>query len=113
MIGLETVNEFLEKILIGMVILFIVAAPIIGVVIFLGELNETINSQPEEPEVLRENPGLFLNYKWKDNINGGIMYLYEDSITGVQYIYISHGYDGGITPRYNADGTLFVSGEVG
>lgn len=31
-----------------------------------------------------------------------------DSETGVEYIYISAGYKAGVTPRYNADGSLCV-----
>lgn len=36
--------------------------------------------------------------------------IYVDEETGVNYIvYSTNAYKGGITPRYNADGTLYVS----
>ena len=38
----------------------------------------------------------------------GALFLYEDTETGVQYFAWKHGYAGGICPRYNADGTLYV-----
>lgn len=36
--------------------------------------------------------------------------LYEDSETGVQYFTWRYGNAGGVCPRYNADGTLYVEG---
>lgn len=36
------------------------------------------------------------------------MMIYVDEETGVNYIRYSNGTAGGITPRYNADGTLYV-----
>ena len=35
--------------------------------------------------------------------------LYVDPETGVQYFVMNHGNAGAICPRYNADGTLYVS----
>lgn len=32
-----------------------------------------------------------------------------DEDTGVNYIFYKAGYGGGLSPRYNADGTLYVS----
>lgn len=40
----------------------------------------------------------------------GSFSLYEDTETGVQYFTWKNGYAGGICPRYNADGTLYVEG---
>lgn len=37
----------------------------------------------------------------------GAFELYQDRETGVQYIVFQHGKAFGITPRYNADGTLY------
>ena len=36
--------------------------------------------------------------------------VYQDQETGVQYIVFWHSYGFGITPRYNADGTLYQGG---
>ncbi len=38
-------------------------------------------------------------------------WIYIDKFTGVEYIVYSGGYDGGICPRYNADGTLKINEE--
>ena len=35
--------------------------------------------------------------------------VYVDNETGVNYLICDRGYGGGICPRYNADGTLYVS----
>ena len=37
--------------------------------------------------------------------------IYEDEETGVEYIVFHVGYGTGVCPRYNADGTLYTSGE--
>lgn len=37
--------------------------------------------------------------------------IYEDEETGVEYIVFHVGYGTGVCPRYNADGTLYISGE--
>ena len=37
----------------------------------------------------------------------GSFEVYQDRETGVQYIVFWHSYGFGITPRYNADGTLY------
>lgn len=36
---------------------------------------------------------------------------YKDEETGVEYIVFKSGYGAGVCPRYNADGTLYTSGE--
>ena len=36
---------------------------------------------------------------------------YKDEETGVEYIVFKSGYGAGACPRYNADGTLYTSGE--
>ena len=36
---------------------------------------------------------------------------YRDEETGVEYIVFKTGYGAGACPRYNADGTLYTSGE--
>lgn len=47
------------------------------------------------------------------NIEGteGFVTVICDEKTGVEYLIYSDFYKGGICPRYNADGTLYVSGE--
>jgi hypothetical protein len=39
----------------------------------------------------------------------GCYSIYVDEDTGVNYIFYKSGYGGGLSPRYNADGTLYVS----
>ena len=39
----------------------------------------------------------------------GLYAIYVDEDTGVNYIFYKSGYGGGLSPRYNADGTLYVS----
>ena len=41
----------------------------------------------------------------------GSFEVYQDQETGVQYIVFWHGYKFGITPRYNADGSLYSGKE--
>lgn len=43
--------------------------------------------------------------------DGGGVYtaVIVDPETGVNYLFHKGGYGGGMTPRYNADGTLYVS----
>lgn len=41
----------------------------------------------------------------------GVFDLYQDRETGVQYIVYNHATRYGITPRYNADGTLYSGKE--
>ena len=36
---------------------------------------------------------------------------YRDEETGVEYVVFKAGYGAGVCPRYNADGTLYTSGE--
>lgn len=38
-------------------------------------------------------------------------WVYIDESTGVEYLIYMGGYDGGICPRYNADGTLKINEE--
>ncbi len=38
--------------------------------------------------------------------------LYIDSETGVQYFVMYHGNAGAICPRYNADGSLYVTASI-
>lgn len=37
------------------------------------------------------------------------VWIYVDESTGVEYLVYDGGYDGGICPRYNADGTLKIN----
>lgn len=39
------------------------------------------------------------------------VYVYVDEYTGVEYLIFSASKKGGITPRYNADGTLRINEE--
>lgn len=44
------------------------------------------------------------------NINGIESFrIYEDTTTGVQYVFIDYGQSGGLSPRYNADGMIYVN----
>ena len=45
----------------------------------------------------------------KDGIKGYEVDLYIDSETGVQYFVMNYGNAGAICPRYNADGSLYVT----
>ena len=38
------------------------------------------------------------------------VYVYVDKETGVNYIIFDDVYKGGICPRYNADGSLYIEG---
>ena len=40
----------------------------------------------------------------------GEVYVYVDKETGVNYIIFDDVYKGGICPRYNADGSLYIEG---
>ena len=42
---------------------------------------------------------------------GTCVYTYVDKETGVNYLIYDGAYSGGIFPRYNADGSLYVRGE--
>ena len=44
----------------------------------------------------------------KYTTSGNIVYIWTDTETGVQYLIFSEGRAGGITPRLNADGTLYI-----
>lgn len=48
------------------------------------------------------------NTEWQRLLNNGIVFVYSfrDEETGVWYI----ATDGGVTPRLNADGSLYVTG---
>lgn len=48
-------------------------------------------------------------YKEGTGVFGDTYYTYVDSDTGVNYVVFVSGYKGGICPRYNADGTLYVT----
>lgn len=45
--------------------------------------------------------------------NGAFLYKYRDPKTGVNYIVYRSTYGGGITPRYNPDGSLYVTDKDG
>lgn len=42
----------------------------------------------------------------------GTINCYTDSETGVCYLIYDGGYDGGITVRYNTDGSIMVKGDL-
>ena len=43
-------------------------------------------------------------------INPEFMFIYIDQVTGVNYMMMyAYGGYGGVCPRYNADGTLYIS----
>ena len=44
-------------------------------------------------------------------ISSGVLYIYVDEQTGVEYLVGVHNYVTGICPRYNADGTLKINEE--
>ena len=54
-----------------------------------------------------------MDYLESDLINWiGDFYLYEDSETHVEYIIYKYNREGiAITPRYRADGSLFIKGD--
>lgn len=43
----------------------------------------------------------------------GFFIIYEDTKTGVQYVFIKNGYGGGLSPRYNSDGMIYVNKSLG
>jgi hypothetical protein len=43
---------------------------------------------------------------------GAIVDYYTDPDTGVCYLIYDGGYDGGITVRYNADGSIMTEGDL-
>lgn len=48
-----------------------------------------------------------LLYEWGSPSEGWYYVMYAND-TGVKYMYFHRGYRGGITPLYNADGTLQI-----
>lgn len=46
------------------------------------------------------------------NVLGTSIDYYTDPDTGVCYLIYNGGYDGGITVRYNADGSIMVKGNL-
>lgn len=46
--------------------------------------------------------------KEENGENAGLT-VYVDPETGVEYVYRQHGYGGGMSVRYNADGTVKVA----
>ena len=50
------------------------------------------------------------DFQMKQIADDGNFEVYQDQETGVQYIVFWHAYKFGITPRYNADGTLYQGG---
>ena len=50
------------------------------------------------------------DFQMKWIADDGNFEVYQDQETGVQYIVFWHAYKFGITPRYNADGTLYQGG---
>lgn len=55
------------------------------------------------------NSEKIINGQMVRSINGHAVDLYIDSETGVQYFVMYHGNAGAICPRYNADGSLYVT----
>lgn len=52
------------------------------------------------------------NEKQMTKVDIGVyVYTYVDEETGVNYLIYDGTYSGGIYPRYNADGSLYVRGE--
>lgn len=56
-------------------------------------------------EIVREKNGKGVEYETWGGIGGGYVYTFQDPETNVWYFAYR---DGGITPRYNADGTLYT-----
>jgi len=48
----------------------------------------------------------------QNNVLGKTVDYYIDPDTGVYYLIYDGGYDGGITVRYNADGSIMVKGDL-
>jgi hypothetical protein len=46
------------------------------------------------------------------NVAGTSIDYYTDPDTGVCYLIYDGGYDGGITVRYNADGSIMTKGDL-
>ena len=69
-------------------------------------VNEIEENSAKAEEAIKKNPKLLSNYD---------VYVWTDEETGVQYIVYSHrnGYGGmgGITPRFNSDGSLYIVSE--
>lgn len=51
------------------------------------------------------------NFSMEEVADEGSFEVYQDMETGVQYIVFWHDYKFGITPRYNADGSLYCGKE--
>lgn len=51
--------------------------------------------------------------EWYEEDNLGHCYVYADKVTGVMYLYTTHGkgYRATMTPLYNTDGTLIIYDE--
>lgn len=47
------------------------------------------------------NGGIITEGNWLEESE-----FYCDKVTGVEYIFLKVGYGGGLTPRYNLDGTI-------
>lgn len=53
--------------------------------------------------------GCDTDFKKVDGNKTGAIQVYIDPETGVNYLIYDGGYDGGITVRYNADGSIMVT----
>lgn len=62
------------------------------------------NSTTKKLKSQKEDTGLNLKYVGSDYL----VDEYRDKVTGVHYLIYDEGYGGGITVRYNADGTVFA-----
>ena len=88
-------------------ILFILLA-VSAVFNLLFTLSGIDNSPSKIEEVPIKHGNIYVTEIYRDYKNGGIFYVIVDDITGIQYIFMDYGYSGGLSPRYNIDGSLYV-----
>lgn len=69
------------------------------------EATETTENTESVETVNRDK----LKKVWQDRASNAL-YIFVDEETGVNYIIFNGNYRGGITPRYRADGSLYVTG---
>lgn len=83
---------------------------IIGGIFGLGFL--VILDYPVSESDIIEETIVVIEHDSFDNSNGYFV-IYEDTNTGVQYVFIKNGYGGGLSPRYNSDGMIYVNKNLG
>lgn len=103
-------SRILSTLITVLFILFSIFIILIFGFVFLNSLSalDDINNSNQIEEVPIKHGNIYVTEIYRDYKNGGMFYVIVDSITGIQYIFMDYGYSGGLSPRYNIDGSLYV-----